>query len=195
MLQANAHYWPLLITLVDTGMRWSEATALRVGEVDLDGLGTIKIVRATKWVPGKGHDDNGVPKSKKSRRTIIIPWQVKDAIRPLLTGKTARDHVFTSVTGKPVRHATFHRLVWKPAIALSGLDPAPRIHDLRHTHASWLIEFGMGLEQIQDQLGHESILTTRKVYAHLQPAMREAVQRAAEDALSAGRTQRRAIES
>lgn len=195
LLEVNEHYWPLLITLVGTGMRWSEATALRVGEVDLDGLGTIKIVRATKWIPGKGHDDNGVPKSKKSRRTIIAAWQVKDALRPLLADKAAKDLVFTSVTGKSVRHATFHRLVWKPAVAKAKLDPAPRIHDLRHTHASWLLEFGMSLEQIQDQLGHESILTTRKVYGHLQPAMREALQRAAEDALAIGRTQQRAIES
>lgn len=194
LLDVNAHYWPLLITLVGTGMRWSEASALRVGEVDFDGLGTIKIVRSTKWVPGSGHDDDGVPKTKKSRRTIIAAWQVKDAIRPLLEGKKAGDPVFTSATGKRIRHATFHRLVWKPTIEKAGIGPA-RIHDLRHTHASWLLEFGMSLEQVQDQLGHESILTTRKVYGHLQPAMREALQKAAEDALTVGRTQRKSIEA
>lgn len=193
LLEVNAHYWPLLVTLVGTGMRWSEATALRVGEVDLDGLGTVKIVRATKWVPGSGHDDDGVPKSKKSRRTIIAAWQVQDVLRPLLEGKKSSDLVFTSVTGKPVRHATFHRLVWKPTIAKADLGHV-RIHDLRHTHASWLLEFGMSLEQVQDQLGHESIITTRNTYGHLQPAMREALQTAAEKALSVGRSQQRAIE-
>lgn len=177
------HYKPLALTLVGTGMRWSEATALRAGEVDLDGLGTIKIIRATKWIPGEGHVD-GVPKTKKSRRTVIVPSQVREAIRPLVEGKRADEYVFTSATGKPVRHATFHRLVWKKAVAKADLSPAPRIHDLRHTHASWLLEMGIGLEAIQDQLGHESIMTTRKIYGHLQPAMREALQKAAEAALS-----------
>lgn len=188
-----AHYQPLVLTLVGTGMRWAEAQALRVGEVDLDGLGTIKIIRATKWVPGEGHVD-GVPKTKKSRRTIIIPSQVRRALEPLVRGRRRDEHVFTSVTGLQVKHATFHRLVWKPACIKSGIEPAPRIHDLRHSHASWLLEFGMSLEQVQDQLGHESIMTTRKVYGHLQPAMREALQKAAEAALAAGQQAALAIE-
>jgi integrase len=53
----------------------------------------------------------------------------------------------------------------------------------------------MSLEQVQDQLGHESILTTRKVYGHLQPAMREALQKAAEAALASGRQAALAIEA
>jgi integrase len=45
----------------------------------------------------------------------------------------------------------------------------PRIHDARHTHASWLIAQGVGLEVIQERLGHEDYLTTRRLYAHLMP--------------------------
>lgn len=177
---------PLVMTLVGTGMRWSEATALRVAEVDLDGLPTIKIIRATKWTPGEGHHD-GVPKTKKSRRTIIVPAPVVEVLRPLLEGKEGDEYVFTAVRGGQVRHSGFHRLVWTPAVKKSKIKPPPRIHDLRHTFASWAIEMGIGLEAIQDQLGHESILTTRKIYGHLQPAMREALMVAMGQALSIGR--------
>lgn len=45
----------------------------------------------------------------------------------------------------------------------------PRIHDARHTHASWLIAQGVSLEVIQERLGHEDYLTTRRLYAHLLP--------------------------
>ncbi|KAB2809687.1 tyrosine-type recombinase/integrase [Pimelobacter simplex] len=45
----------------------------------------------------------------------------------------------------------------------------PRIHDARHTHASWLIAQGVALEVIQERLGHEDYLTTRRLYAHLMP--------------------------
>lgn len=184
---------PLVRTLVGTGMRWSEASALRVAEVDLQGLPTIKIIRSTKWTPGEGYHD-GVPKTKKSRRTIIVPGPVCEVIAPLLEGKPGDAYVFTAAQGGQVRHSNFHRLVWKPAVAKAGLKPAPRPHDLRHTFASWALEMGIGLEAIQDQLGHESILTTRKVYGHLQPAMREALMHAMDQALVIGRPDR-AIES
>ncbi|MFD6195709.1 tyrosine-type recombinase/integrase [Mycobacteriaceae bacterium NPDC060252] len=48
-----------------------------------------------------------------------------------------------------------------------GFDPRPRIHDLRHTCASWLIQAGVPLPVIQQHLGHESIQTTVDVYGHL----------------------------
>lgn len=181
-------WMPLVRTLVGTGMRWSEATALRVAEVDLDGLPTIKIIRATKWTPGEGHHD-GVPKTKKSRRTIIVPAPVVEALRPLLKDKEGDEYVFTATKGGQVRHSGFHRLVWTPTVIKAKIKPPPRIHDLRHTFASWAIEMGIGLEAIQDQLGHESILTTRKIYGHLQPAMREALMVAMGQALSIGRPQ------
>ena len=105
------------------------------------------------------------------------------AVKPLL-GKPS-DLVFKTRSGGPVRHANFYTNVWSPACEAAGLDPAPRIHDLRHSHASWLISAGIQLEAVQDQLGHESILTTRGVYGHLQPALGVAVGVAASEALEA----------
>jgi integrase len=45
----------------------------------------------------------------------------------------------------------------------------PNPHDLRHTHASWLIADGVPLPWVQARLGHENIQTTVSVYGHLQP--------------------------
>jgi integrase len=56
-----------------------------------------------------------------------------------------------------------------------------RIHDLRHTHASLLIQNGEGLAYVRDQLGHSSIQVTVDTYGHLVPG----ANRAAAD--SAGR--------
>lgn len=61
-----------------------------------------------------------------------------------------------------------HR-AWGPALDELGdqLRARPRIHDLRHTHASWLIAAGVPLTLIQRRLGHESIKTTSDRYGHL----------------------------
>ena len=49
----------------------------------------------------------------------------------------------------------------------AGLSKRPRIHDLRHTCASWLIQAGRPLPAIQQHLGHESITTTVGTYGHM----------------------------
>lgn len=177
------HYKSLVLFLVGTGARWSEATALTPRNVHLD-RGTVRIDRAWKW-QGKGAGWKvGPPKSKKSRRTVNAAVIALKAVAPLPDG----DYVFTTPTGKVVRHNNFYSRVWLPAVGRAGLvdenDNPIRIHDLRHTHASWLISDGQSLEAVQDQLGHESILTTRKVYGHLQPAVGVAVGKSASETLA-----------
>lgn len=49
------------------------------------------------------------------------------------------------------------------------LTQTPRIHDLRHTHASWLLAAGVPIHVVQARLGHESIQTTVDTYSHLLP--------------------------
>lgn len=172
------HYKPLVLFLVGTGTRWSEATALTPKNVDLKH-GTVRIDRAWKW-QGKGAGWKvGPPKSSKSRRTVNAAVIALKAIAGLLDG----EYVFTTPTGKVIRHNNFYNRIWLPACERAGL-PGTRIHDLRHTHASWLISDGQSLEAVQDQLGHESILTTRKVYGHLQPAIGVAVGKSASETLA-----------
>jgi integrase len=172
------HYQPLVTFLFGTGLRWSEATALQARHVNLDA-GTVRVERAWKRIPGGW--EIGAPKSEKSRRTINPAVDALVAVEPLL-GKPS-DLVFTTPLGKVVRHANFYNRVWVPSCAKAGLDPRPSPHDARHTFASWLLSDGIGLEAVQDQLGHESYETTRKVYAHLLPAVGVAAGRAASAAM------------
>lgn len=173
------HYKPLVAFLFGTGMRWSEATAIQTRHINL-AAGTVRVEQAWKRVPGQGYV-LGPPKSAKARRTVNAAVIALAAVQPLM-GKP-RDFVFTTRSGTPISHSNFYNNVWRPACDRAGLDPAPRIHDTRHTHASWLISDGQTLEAVQDQLGHESYETTRKVYAHLLPAVGVAVGRAASAAL------------
>jgi integrase len=172
-------YRPLVILLARTGLRWSEATALKVSDVELFGpRKTVTVVRAWK------RDDDGTmyigePKSRRSRRTLPLDAATVDALIPLVASRNPGDWLFTSKTGRVVAHSTFRKDHWVPTLdrlnATGMLGKRPRIHDMRHTHASWLIAAGLPLTAVQRRLGHESIQTTSDRYGHLDSDMDDRV--------------------
>jgi integrase len=152
-------YWrPLVNFLVSSGCRFGEVSALRPSDIDRE-KNTVRITRA--WKYSSGGYELGVPKTKRSVRTINIPPHVLQQL------SYTNEWLFVSRSGGPVRITGFNPRVWKPAVAKAELDPAPRVHDLRHTAASWLIAAGVPLPVIQRRLGHESITTTVDLYGHL----------------------------
>lgn len=176
----RAYYKPLLQFLIGTGLRWGEVTALQVRHVNLDA-GTVRVQQAWKKRDTGGWEI-GPPKSRKSRRTVNAAALALTAAAPLLEGKKPTDLVFTGPRGGVLRNA-FRDRIWVAACDAAGLYPRPRIHDLRHTHASWLISNGVPLEAVQDQLGHESYDTTRRIYGHLLPSVGVEVGRVASAAM------------
>lgn len=151
---------PFARFLVASGCRLQEATALRPSDVDR-AHHTVLINRA--WKRGTGGYYIGTPKTAHSQRTIDIDKKVLDQLN------YTQEWLFTNPThGGPVRPPNFRTNVWRPAVERAKLaDPRPRIHDLRHTCASWLIQDGHPLPVVQQHLGHESIEVTISVYGHL----------------------------
>jgi integrase len=164
----SEHWQPLVEFLVASGARWGEATALRPGSVNLAD-NTVDIRLAWRYVQGEGHQ-LGPPKTRRSVRTIDV--RATTLVKLDLTG----EWVFTN-SGKgqrgdddPVRGPNFYTNVWVPALDRAkeaGLTKKPRVHDLRHTNASWLMQAGVPLTVVQRHLGHESIQTTSDRYGHL----------------------------
>ncbi len=162
-----AHYQPLTAVLAGTGLRFGEATALQVGDVHLDDEPpVVHVERAWKWTDNHGHE-LGPPKTRKGRRVVSLAEQLTGLLRPLLEDRKPAELVFTTPTGQRVRNITFREDAWLPALQKAKLGKRPRIHDLRHTYASWQIAAGVPLPVIQQQLGHESVKTTVDVYGHL----------------------------
>lgn len=176
----DPHYRALVLTLGGTGMRWGEAEALEVRDVNFDAA-TIRINKAAKWDTSRSRRIVGPTKTKMSDRTVTLPGIVLDVLRPLTSDRARSARLFTAPKGGPLRHKTFWADVWLPACEAAGLDdPRPRIHDLRHSHASWLIEKGMSLVVIQRRLGHSTIATTADTYGHLSPDIQRAAAEAAQ---------------
>lgn len=160
-------YRPLVWTLAGTGMRWGEATALTVGDIDLANR-SLRITKAWKRDREKGWYV-GPTKTSKSKRTITLPSEVVEAIKPLVEGRKREELLFTNRAGEAVRHQTFYREHWVKACTKNVAAPRPRIHDLRHSHVAILIAGGVHLAVIQARLGHEKITTTIDTYGHLMP--------------------------
>jgi len=176
-------YWrPLAQFLVASGARFGEVSALKPSDVNRK-TNIVRIRRAWKRTYETGGYELGPPKTKKSRRDLNIDAFVLDMLdysgEWLFTnsGRGGRNR------GGPVRVSSFRANVWRPAVKRAGIDPAPRVHDLRHTCASWLIAAGRPLPSIQEHLGHESIEVTVGVYGHLDRSSGEAVAAALAKAL------------
>jgi len=188
-----AHWRPFVAFLVASGARFSEATALAVGQVEPDGS-QVRIIRAHKRQPDSTFEV-GPTKTRRSRRTVVMPDDYAPILADLVNSRRGDELVFTSPTGQQVRHSNFRNRVWVPAITAITVCPThlaehrvsrtpglpepcgcagymtrrARIHDLRHTSASWMINIGVSLPVIQRRLGHESITTTVDTYGHLLP--------------------------
>jgi integrase len=176
------HYRPFLLFLALTGLRWGEATALLVSDVDLF-THRLTVTKAWKRQPDYTYQI-GEPKSNRARRTIALPGELVDILIGVISTRPGHELLFQSPMGHPIHHGNFRYRHWLPAIRAARrcqahasaaepcgcpgtLDKTPRIHDLRHSHASWLIAAGVPLPAIQRRLGHESITTTVDRYGHL----------------------------
>lgn len=162
----------LIDFLVGTGLRWGEITALQLRDVNTRRK-TINIQRA--W---RRQEDNtfavGPPKTKKARRVLALSAGQMELLRHHMLGRRPEDWIFRGRDGAAWRHSNFYNRKWKRACeeaVKKGLTKRPRLHDLRHTHVSWLIAANIPLPAIQVRLGHESITTTVDRYGHLVRAL------------------------
>ena len=117
-----------------------------------------------------GNDVITPPKTPKSIRTISVPANLVNDINDYtkkLYGLKKGDRIF------PYTKSYFEHEI-KRGIEKSGIKPV-RLHDLRHSHASLLIEMGFPALLIADRLGHERVETTLNTYSHLFPNKRESV--------------------
>lgn len=149
------------MTLYWTGMRMGELLALNPKDIDLEKR-TISITKSYQRLGKK--DVITPPKTPKSKRVITIPEflaaDIKDYMDSLYD--LQEDDRLFPITKYYLEHEM------QRGIKESGVKRI-RVHDLRHSHASMLIELGFSPLEIANRLGHEKVETTLNTYAHLYP--------------------------
>jgi len=156
---------PAWATALYAGLRYGELRALRWGAVDLDRR-TIRVRES--WDPLEG---SIAPKTRTSQRRTPIPG----VLRGLLADKRKRGGgladdrlVFADVRGGPFHAASLYRRADR-AWAKAGLTDRLRLHQARHTYASFMIAAGVNAKALSAFMGHSSIKVTFDLYGHLMP--------------------------
>lgn len=149
------------MTLYYAGIRVGELRALTPQDIDFD-LQTLNINKSYQHL--RGEDIITEPKTPKSRRIVTIPPLLCDELRQYM------DKIYNIPDDArlfPVTKTLLNREM-KRYCEISGIKKI-RLHDIRHSHASLLIDLGFSPLLIADRLGHEKVETTLNIYGHLYP--------------------------
>lgn len=153
-----------IVLLYWTGMRVGEALALTMDDIDMESK-TISINKTkTKY-----HSIQ-TPKTKSSVRTISVHQNIINLLVDLTDKryKYKKNQPIFLISDNNLR---FHFYKWQRETKV----PLIKIHDLRHSHASFLISQNMPLLLISERLGHANSTITLSTYAHLFPSDREKI--------------------
>jgi integrase len=160
-----APYKLLVEAMFATGMRYSELMGLRPQDIEFSGnVAMIKAGRSVLVeVAGRPiHHDYG--KTKNASRDVRVP---ADLGRRLVDG-ARNGFILRAQRGGYLCRSNF-RGHWKRACKAAGV-PALRVHDARHSHASWLANDPQTpLANVRDRLGHSSLAVTSR-YVHVMHA-------------------------
>lgn len=155
-LAFNVFFW--------SGIREGELLALTIEDFLFDGVDEYKLNIDKNFEVVRGKEYLLTPKTDSSKRCISIPKFLYDEAMLYYASLYEPD------PKSRLFYFTKHYLLSeiKRVAKLADLEPI-RVHDLRHSHASLLIEMGFNILMVSQRLGHEKVETTWRTYAHLYP--------------------------
>ena len=150
-------YRVCLKTIYSCGLRVSEATHLKVSNVDS--------ARMLLLIDGKGNKQRYVPLPQVTLQLLREHWRSHRHPTWLFPAPRSRNGLLYQATlGQALRRAC----------EVAGIRKQAHVHTLRHSYATHLLEAGVNLRIIQESLGHRSARSTQ-IYTHLTPEVRAAL--------------------
>jgi integrase len=171
------NYHPLFLMALRAGLRRGELVALQWGDVQLgaDDLSSDRFILVQHNYVRREYTTT---KSKKARRVdlsrdlrrSLLELRDKRLLAAYLEGKNdiSGDLVFQTAQGTIVDPDNLYHRFFLPVLAKAGIRRI-RLHDLRHTFGSLLLQNGASIVYVKEQMGHSSIQVTIDIYGHLIP--------------------------
>jgi site-specific recombinase XerD len=151
----NARDRAIMEQLYSTGMRLSELRGLTISDIGFsENVVTIR--------NGKGGKDRIVPIGSKCAQAL--DRYIRE-IRPRFSGPKHTDLLFLNRWGAPLGREGVLDIVGK-TVKAAGIDKHMRVHDMRHTCATHMLNHGADIRYVQELLGHASLSSTQ-VYTHV----------------------------
>jgi integrase len=177
LARSETIFVPILLGLL-CGLRRGEICALRWRNIDLDS-GQLSVVATIEEARGGMREKS--PKNGKGRTVALPPMLVAELRRHRLQQaewllrlgvRLSNDHyVCAREDGEMVWPASIGR-AFRTFLRHHHL-PLVRFHDLRHSHATHLLQAGVHAKVASERLGHSSIGITLDTYSHVLPGMQE----------------------
>ena len=177
-------YKPAVWLLVLTGIRPAELCGLHVGAVDF-ARNLLHISETLQPIHRFGGENyrlvTGPPKTDAGDRVIPIPPWLTEQLAAMLAERaeweaTSVDRsapLFVRPKGGPLERDKFRQAVIRPALRAADLPDSLRTYDLRHSHASLLIDRGANVLAVAQRMGHSDPTVTLRVYGHLFDGVQE----------------------
>lgn len=172
-------YKPAVWLMLLAGLRPAELCGLRVSSVDMV-RGVVHVTETLLPVHKFGDEPyqaavSGPTKTEAGDRSIPIPgWLCEDLAGMLAARAEGRgtpiepsEYLFQSRYGNPINRDKLRQNVIRPALVKAGLPESIRTYDLRHSHASLLIDLGANVLAVSQRMGHSDSSVTLREYGHL----------------------------
>lgn len=192
--EGKVAYVVVLLALT-TGMRIGEIFGLHWDKVDLT-KGQLMVTQ-TLVSSNHGFRRQDTPKTQSSYRSIPLPQMTVEALTDylewqkeqqalLLNQYVDKNIVVINQFGGYLDPSYFSYVTFKKILKAAEIKRKFRFHDLRHTHATFLLEQGINVKVVSERLGHSSIRITLDTYSHVVKSMQDDAVAAIQTAMVAG---------
>jgi integrase len=180
-LEANkeSRFYPFYLIALNTGMRPGEVLALSWDQINLKQK-FIRVDRTVVYTKENGIQIKESPKNDSSRRNVTIPESVVTYLKKYKLEQTPNrlNLVIPGIKSEIVYNSTLNDCM-KDDIKKAAV-PVISPHELRHTHATYLLSpkpfgLGIGVKAVSERLGHATTTVTMNTYAHVLENMQEAI--------------------